>query len=174
MVAGCTFTAHFQSGETWRFEGLVGEKGPLIYLNNNRRKNHPASLDLLLGPWEPQTAHRPATCFHSPGVSQQMATDLELHVSSCLMCQLPGHGGPRPLTPHSPRAPLAASLPAPELEPPGLGPSSPAADSITTRLVLQTEPKDRPADALHHGRILNNTPKCSSEHTLHVRRRPGL
>ena len=54
------------------------------------------------------------------------------------------------------------------LEPqlPRLGARSPAVAFITSLLVLKTEPKDRHANILHRGHILNHTLKCSSEQTL--------
>lgn len=78
VVVGPTLIACVSSGETWRFEGFLGEKDPLTQKKKGEKSNHLALLELLLGPWTPDAALLHDACFYSPGGFRRMATDLKV------------------------------------------------------------------------------------------------
>ena len=85
------------------------------------------------------TAHPLPPCFHIAGASQGRVTDLEFHVNLAVLAAGTGLHADLPLPYKAPHTSDSTALLEPQL--PRLGASSPAADFITSLLVLKTGPK---------------------------------
>lgn len=95
VVVGSTLIACVSSGETWRFEGFLGEKDPLTQKKKGEKSNHLALLELFLGPWTPDAALLHDVCFYSPGGFQRMATDLKIPCQLYLKASCRNRRGPQ-------------------------------------------------------------------------------